>query len=175
MQDTKSLVLKNVRIPCSHNIESEATFQPANNSPSTNHEPVVGCRFLHAALWFEDGSGADSHWWIFSRRSSSQVSNGTAHALNPIYSYLFWLTWHRLEWLISDLAWLELWLLCQFASTLHAHSFPAWCSRDLLSVCHSHWQWYEYREYRLRRYVYSALQHWWWFCARDKRQLWRRP
>jgi len=48
-------------MPYSHSIEFEATFQSVNSLPSVSHEPVLACRFLHAALWFEDGSGGDSH------------------------------------------------------------------------------------------------------------------
>jgi len=51
--------------------EFKAFFHRLNSSPLTNHVPVVGCRNLQASFWFEEGSGAASHLWIFRQSSSA--------------------------------------------------------------------------------------------------------
>ncbi len=54
-----------LRIPWSQRKEFEVVLHSANWVLSRNHAPVLGCCFLRAELWFEDGSGDDSQRKIF--------------------------------------------------------------------------------------------------------------
>ena len=77
--------------PCIQRNDLTLAFHVRNCSVSTNHSPVLPCRFPKAAFWLKDGWGGSSHFSIYGRQDFTIVeylvpsNRNLHHCTDPLF------------------------------------------------------------------------------------------